>query len=191
MSSLNYYGLFEGWEIAVAKKLIHDYRENWKCLKRDDFDDLLQECLMRWLEVRDTYDQDREASEKTFMARIVRNLLINIVEKATAEKRKAFYESESLDAPLSDEEDAPTLKDQIASKQEDLPQSGTELRLEIARTLQKLSPQQKELCRLIGEEGLSINEACSHFGKHRSNIYRDVIRIKEVFEKEGLKDYLK
>lgn len=116
MSSLNYYGLFEGWEIAVAKKLIHDYRESWKCLKRDDFDDLLQECLMRWLEVRDTYEQDRKASEKTFMARIVRNLLINIVEKATAEKRKAFYDSESLDAPISDEEDAPTLKDQIASK---------------------------------------------------------------------------
>jgi DNA-directed RNA polymerase specialized sigma24 family protein len=71
------------------------------------------------------------------------------------------------------------------------PRNGTDLRLEIVRTLEKLSPQQKELCRLIGEEGLSINEACSHFGKHRSNIYRDVIRIKEVFEKEGLKDYLK
>lgn len=189
--SLNYRGLFEGWEIAVTKKLVNDYRKKWKCLEREGFDDLLQECLMHWLDVRDGYDSSREASKKTFMAKIIRNRLSNIVEKATAEKRKALYESVSLDEPLNDDEDAPTLKDQIADRQDDLPQIKAELKIELSKAFQKLTPQQKKLCRLLGEEGLSINEACRQFSKHRSNVYRDVLRIREIFEKEGLKDYLK
>jgi len=187
----NYRGLFESWEIAVAKKLVNEYRKKWKCLEREGFDDLLQEGLMHWLDVRDRYDPSREASKKTFMAKIIRNRLSNIVEKATAEKRKTIYESVSLDEPLNDDEDAPTLKDRIADRQDDLPQIKAELKIELSKTLQKLTPQQKKLCRLLGEEGLSINEACRHFGKHRSNVYRDVIRIREIFEKEGLRDYLK
>jgi len=67
----------------------------------------------------------------------------------------------------------------------------SELKIELSRAYQKLTPQQQELCKLLGEEGMSINEACKHFDKHRSNIYRDVLRIRKLFEEEGLKDYLK
>lgn len=189
--SLSYGRLFEGWEIAVTKRLINDYRKKWKCLEREDADDLMQECLMRWFEVRDTYDADREASKKTFLSRIVRNRLINIVEKATSEKRKTIYESVSLDEPVSNDEDAPTLKDQIADRQDSPPQFKAGLKIELSEAFQKLTPQQKELCRLLGEEGLSINEACKSFSKHRSNVYRDVLRIREIFENEGLREYLR
>lgn len=189
--SLSYGSLFENWEIGVARKLINDYRRKWKCLEREDFDDLLQECLMHWLEVRSEYNPSREASKKTFMARIIRNRIINIIEKATSEKRKTIYESVSLDESINNDEDAPTLKDQIADRQDDLPQIKAELKIELSRAFQKLTPQQKELCRLLSEEGLSINEACEHFSKHRSNVYRDVFRIREIFENEGLREYLR
>jgi len=188
---LNYGGLFESWELAVAKKVIGDYRKKYKCLEREGFDDLLQECLIHWLDVRDRYDPGRGASKKTYMAGVVGNVLGQIAIKAKTDKRKTIYESVSLDEPLSDEADAPTLKDKIPQSNDALPQINSELKIELSKAYQKLTPQQQELCKLLGEEGMSINEACKHFGKHRSNIYRDVLRIRKLFEEEGLKDYLK
>jgi len=56
---------------------------------------------------------------------------------------------------------------------------------------QKLTPQQQKLCKLLGEDGLSISDASRQMDKHRMVIYREIARIRELFEKEGLKDYLK
>ena len=187
---MNYGGLFEGWELAITKRLIDDYRKEWKCLEREGFDDLLQECLMHWLEVRDGYDSSRNTSRQTFMATIIRNKIGNIIEKTTAEKRKAIYESVSLDKPLNDDEDAPTLKDKIADTKNGLSQTKAELKIELSKAYQKLTPQQKKLCKLLGEEGLSVTEASKEMKKHRRHLYREIARIREVFEKEGLKDYL-
>lgn len=187
---MNYGGLFEGWELAVAKRLVNDYRKQWKCLEREGFDDLLQECLMHWLDVRDGYDAGRDTSRQTFMAKVIRNKLGNIIEKATAEKRKTIYESISLDKPLSDDEDAPTLKDKIPDTKSAPPQTNLELKIELSRAYQKLTPQQKKLCKLLGEDGLSVTEASKEMKKHRRHLYREIARIREVFEKEGLKDYL-
>jgi len=187
---LNYGGLFEGWELSVAKRLVNDYRKQWKCLEREGFDDLLQECLIHWLDVRDGYDAGRDASRQTFMAKVIRNKLGNIIEKATAEKRKTIYESISLDKPLNDDEDAPTLKDKIPDTKSAPPQTNLELKIELSRAYQKLTPQQKKLCKLLGEDGLSVTEASKEMNKHRRHLYREIARIREVFEKEGLKDYL-
>jgi len=188
---LNYGGLFESWELAIAKKVINDYRKNYKCLAREGFDDLLQECFISWLDARDKYDPTRGASKKTYMAEVVGNVLGQIVIKARRDKRRTIYESISLDEPLSDEEDAPALKDKIAASDDVPPQVKSDLKIELSRVFQKLTPQQQKLYKLLTDEGLSINEACKHFGKHRSNVYRDVLRIRKLFEEEGLKDYLK
>jgi len=48
MKNLSYEGLFEGWEVAVAKHLVNEFKKQWTCLDIDDFDDLLQECLTHW-----------------------------------------------------------------------------------------------------------------------------------------------
>lgn len=188
--SLDYGGLFESWEIAVAKKVINDYRKEQKCLEREGFDDLLQECLIHWLDVRDRYDPKRGASKKTYMAEVIGNMLRKLTEKARADKRKTIYESVSLDEPLNDDEDSRTLKDKIAASNDAPPQINSELRTELSRVFQKLTPQQQKLCRLLGEEGLSISEASMRLDKHRMIIYREIARIRELFEKEGLKDYL-
>lgn len=188
--SLNYGGLFESWELAVAKRLVSDYRKEWKCLEREGFDDLLQECLMHWLDVRDGYDAGRDASKQTFMAKVIKNKLSNIVEKATAEKRRTIYESVSLDESLNDDENAPTLKDKIPDTKDTSPHTNIELKIGLSKAYQKLTPQQKKLCELLGEEGLSVTEASKEMKKHRRHLYREIARIREVFEKEGLKDYL-
>ncbi len=190
--SLKYGGLFESWEIGVAKKIINAYRKKWKCLEREGFDDLLQECLIHWMEVRDRYDPGRGASKNTYMAEVVSNVLGHIAEKARTDKRKAIYESVSLDEPLNkDEEDSPALKDKISASDDALPQINSDLKIEIAKVFQKLTPQQQKLCKLLGEDGLSISDASRQMDKHRMVIYREIARIRELFEKEGLKDYLK
>lgn len=187
---MHYGGLFEGWEIAVAKKLINNYKRENKCLHYEGFDDLLQECLIFWLELRDKYNPSRSKSKKAFMAGVVKNKLAKIIEKLTADKRKVIYESISLDAPLNDDEGL-TLKDKIADTKTVSPQIKSELESKLSKALERLTPEQKELCRLISEEGMTINETCSHFNKHRSNVFRDAVRIRKIFEEEGLKDYLK
>jgi len=188
--SLNYGGLFESWELAIAKKIIDEQRKEWRCLEREGFDDLLQECLMHWLDARDSYDSGRDASRRTFMAKVIRNKLSNIIEKSTAKKRKTIYESISLDDSLNDEEDSPALKDKIPDTDDVPPQVKSELKIELSRAFHKLTPQQQKLCKLLGEGGLSVSEASKEMKKHRRHLYREIARIREVFEKEGLKDYL-
>lgn len=188
---MNYGGLFESWELGVTKRVIDDYRREHRSLQREGFDDLLQECLIHWLEVRDQYDPGRGASKKTYMAEVIGNVLGHLAEKARTDKRKTIYESVSLDEPLNDDENAPTLKDKIAQSDDVLPQIKSELKIELTKAFQKLTPQQQRLCKLLGEEGLTITEACRRLDKHRMIVYRELARIRELFEKEGLKYYLK
>ena len=62
---LKYEGVFEGWEIAVAKKLVDQFKRKWKCFFKDDFDDLLQECLSHWYFVRKRYEASKGASKSS------------------------------------------------------------------------------------------------------------------------------
>lgn len=57
--------------------------------------------------------------------------------------------------------------------------------------LQKLTPKQKELCLLLGEKGLTVKEASEYLKTPRSTIYDELKRIRTIFMKEGLEDYLK
>jgi DNA-directed RNA polymerase specialized sigma24 family protein len=123
------------------------------------------------------------------MAGVVKNTLGQLLEKARTDKRKIIYESLSLDEPLNDDEDSLTLKDKIPEG-DTPPQIKSELKIELSKAYQKLTPQQQKLCRLLVEENISINEACRRLDKHRMVVYREIARIRELFEKEGLKDYL-
>ncbi len=192
MMKPSYKGVFEGWEIAVAKKLINDFKKQWRCLGIDDFDDLLQECLTHWFFVKDKYNPLAEASEKTFMAGVVKNKLSDIVKDHERLRRKGAQNTVSLYEPLSDEEDAPTLLDSIPADEEYASnlRIHTELKIDISRTFQKLTPKQQELCRLLGEEGLNIKEASEALKTPRGTVYEEINRIKSIFEKENLHEYL-
>ena len=41
--------LFEEWEVRHARCFVLEYKAKFKALSREDFDDLLQECLIHWL----------------------------------------------------------------------------------------------------------------------------------------------
>lgn len=193
--SQNYQGLFNDWEVAVAKKLVYEYQRKWVCLSKEDFDDLLQECLTHWFFSKDCYEAEKGASQKTFMGKIIRNKLTDIVREREADKRKISRFTVSLDGVSGNNEDSPVLCEKIESNGFTDPQYDPlvdiQLKIDIPKALKKLTLQQKKLCGLLGEKGLNVKEASKYLKTPRSTVYDELSRIRKIFEKEGLKDYLK
>lgn len=186
--SLHHYGnLFEDWEIAITKGLILEYCEKWTLLNGEGFDDLLQECLTHYLLAKTKYVPKDDATLKSFARRVIKNELNDIVRRVYRHKRKALYEAIPLDEAIkTDEDKAPFVIHDHPSKSI----TKTELTAKIQKAFDKLTPRQRELCRLLYEEGLNVNEASKYFNLHRRTVYKEVLRIREIFEEEGLRDYL-
>ena len=193
--SQNYRGLFNDWEIAIAKKLVDDFQRKWECLKQEEFDDLLQECLTHWLFVKDSYDEGREASPKTYTGEVIRNKLTDFVREKEADKRKISQFTVSLDQPIGNDEDAPLLIEKIdeetTSDETTNPFMELQLKIDLSKALQKLTPKQKNICQLLGEDGLTIKQLSEYLKTPRSTIYDEIRRIRKIFMKENLEDYLK
>jgi len=185
----NYKGLFEDWEIAVAKNLVNVFRGTRPCLQREGHDDLLQKCLTHWFFVKNSYDPACEASAQTYMGRVIRNKLTDIVREREADKRRLNHLAVSLDGPLGDDDDSPVLEDTIADMRP-APFLQIELKIDLSKVLQKLTPHQRKLCGLL-KGGHTIKETSEYLKTPRSTIYDDRERIRKIFEKEGFKDYLK
>ena len=193
--STNYQGLFQPWEIAIVKKLVKEFQDEWPSLKMEEPNDLYQECFIHWFFKRDQYDRTAGASRQTFMAKVVRRRLIDLVRERESDKRKASYIADSLDEPIGNEEDSPTLADMIdesavAGGSSD-PFFRVDFRIDISRALKKFTPNQKKLWRLLREEELTITEASDYLKTPRSTIYDELKRIGELFQREGLRGYLK
>lgn len=187
MADINYKGLFQDWEVAIAKKLVFNFKEEWRCLDIDDFEDILQECLTHWLSVRDKYNPSSEASQQTFMARVLSNKIKDIVKSHNRECRRGSQVVISLDVPLFEEEDSPTLLDNISDGSEGI----TELKIDLSHVYKQLTPAQRRLCALLGDGGFNINEASEILKKPRGTVYEEINRVKAIFRKERLDEYLK
>ena len=181
-----YEGLFEGWEIAIAKKMVNEFQQKWRHFRKDECEDLLQECLFCWFNERDKYDPERGASKETYMSRIVKYRLLKLREKAYAEKRRLMYESESLDEYIDPDDSSPS-----ANKKHQ-PSTSIEpgLGIDLAAVLKKLTPEQQQICAMLQYEDISILQISKRLKKNHNYVYREAQRIRKVFEAEGLKGYL-
>lgn len=190
-----YRKLFQEWEIAVIKKSIGESRKRWKCLARDAYDDLLQECVTYWYFSRGGYVPGREASRKTYLGRVIRNKIMDLIRERETDKRRIACLTNSLDEFMRDEDGCVAMSDRIGAVAglED-PRNHireTQLRMDVSSVLRKLTPDQKRLCRLLGDKGFTIKEASEHLKIPRGTVYEEVMRIRAVFANEGLADYLK
>ncbi len=184
------------WEIAVTKKLVGEFRRRSRSLAREEFDDLVQECLAHWIVVRRKLEPDPGAPPTGYMAQVIRNKLTDLIREQAAEKRAGEQEALSLDAALDGTGDGLTLADLLAddeSAQQD--EAGAvdrhHARIDIGRALALLTPIQRQLCRMLGEEGLSIKEAAERLRIPRGTLYEEIKRIRRVFADRRLGDYLK
>jgi RNA polymerase sigma-70 factor (ECF subfamily) len=124
------------------------------------------------------------------MGRVVRNKLNDLVRERQAYKRRISHLATSLDEPLGDDDDSDALGETIPDTQP-APILQIELKIDLSKVLEKLSPKQKQLSELLAEGGLSIKEASEVLETPRATIYDEIKRIRTLFLKEGLEDYLK
>jgi len=190
--SANYKGLFENWELAVSRKLVRQFRSRWTSLGRDEFDELMQECLVHWLSVRSQFDPALDTNRSAFISRVVRNKLTDLVRERKSEKRKASFISISLDQPIGNQEDSPTLLDLVNESQQGEQLARTlrdDADADIQRAMKLLTPFQKQVCALLWE-GLSVQEASRELGIVRTTLYDELKRIRKIFSALGLQDYI-
>lgn len=192
--SSNYKGLFDDWEIAIVTKLVNDFRKAWQCLQREEFEDLLQECLIHWLFAKEHYDSNKGASKKTYLGRVIRNKLGELVRDRETDKRKIAYIAISLDQPSGGDADSSTSKDTISERRPAtaVPDPSMEMltRIDISKVLERLTQDQRLLCSLLYEEGFTVTEASKYLKTPRSTIYDEIERIRKFFMKKGLGEFL-
>ena len=186
----------DGWEIAVAKKLVGEFRRRSRILWREDFDDLVQDCLLHWIGVRKKLSPDPDNPPVGYMAQVLRNKLTDWVRERGAEKRSGDLHTASLDATLDGSEDGMTLGESLDASES--AQSGemgetyrNHVRMDLHRILARMTPAQQRLCVMLGEEGLSIKEAAEQLRIPRGTLYEEIKRIRKVFAEHGLDEYLK
>ena len=184
------------WEIAVTKKLVGEYRRRSRSLAREEFDDLMQECLAHWIVVRRKHPPDPDAPPVAYLAQVIRNKLTDLIREQAADKRAGEQDALSLDASLDGSDDGMTLAELLADSESAQPDDPAAVdhhyaRIDIGRALARLTPVQRQLCQMLGEEGLTIKEAAERLRIPRGTLYEEIKRIRKVFADQGLGDYLK
>jgi RNA polymerase sigma factor (sigma-70 family) len=161
------------------------------CLKHEGFEDLLQECLLHWLFTKEQYRPEAGTTERTFLNRVTRNKITDLIKYEVRNKRKVSYMSESIDA-MGDDEESINVKEKILMVEEQVVSkiSAADLPDAMSRATADLSFRQKQLCQCLSE-GMSLVKAGEKMNIPRTTLQEEVKRIREVFRKEGLEEYLR
>ncbi|MDD2772291.1 MAG: sigma-70 family RNA polymerase sigma factor [Elusimicrobiales bacterium] len=193
-SALQYGDDFDDWEVAVAKNVVDGFLRQWECLRPEDFDDLTQEALLHWLQKRNKYRADKKCKPTTFMARVVKNKLRDILKARLAKKRRPKSGPElRFSAPVADDgedDESPTLENAVEDTAAAKRLSGVELKLDITAATDKLSPRQKLLCKMLAG-GMSMSEASNQLSLPRATLYEERNRIQAILLAQGVGDYAK
>jgi RNA polymerase sigma-70 factor (ECF subfamily) len=107
---------------------------------RDDADDLTQDVFIRVYRTLDSYDPEK-AAFMTWLATMTRNMLVDHF-------RKGKYDriTDSIEGTTTDDDEGPTLADQLAdaAAPPDASLASRETREQVHKALQKLSPDLRE-----------------------------------------------
>jgi len=111
------------------------------------------------------------------MSQVLRNKLTDWVQEQVAGKRGGEQVLLSLDASVDGTDDGLTLAEVIADSAttESVNVMGGnrhDAAFDVARALDGLTPVQKRLCRMLGEEGLSVKEAAERLRIPRATMWR-------------------
>ena len=172
------------WEMVVVRKVVMQHRRRARSLMRDDIDDLCQECMTHWVEVRQQFRPHAGRPPIAYLAQVVRNRLGDLIREYETGVRSGDLDAISLDAPLAEGENAATLHDLIDDR------SHCTHDVRRTRGLQDMAPHQVYLCGLLAEADLSAADVALKLGIPRGVLYRELQRIRAVFAEVGLGDYL-
>ena len=135
-----------------------------------------------------------KASKQTYMGRILRNKLQDIVRRETTDLRVIRQHTVSIEEKMRYDEDSPTLLDQpISSPTTETkydPCTDIDKRIDVDMIMGSLNPRQKKLCKLLMSGDFTMTEISECLETPRSTMNDERNRIRKIFEDAGLKDYL-
>lgn len=181
--------VFQKWEIAVARNLVRQFQGTCPSLKRDFIDDLTYECLQHWFFEKDKYDLQKIEKPKKFLAKVITNKLCDLVRRRSAEKRSGYFLAESLEQFLEENPTSSLLADKSEVDQS-VEFDRKELKVKIDQIFKKLTSQQKKVLLALRDEQLTVTEISVRLKVHRMTIHREINRIRELFENEGLRKFI-
>ena len=167
----SYQGLFESWEVKKAVKVIEAFVSKNQALRKQGFDDLLQEVLIRWLFCRDKY---RDDERRFVMKRVIVNSILDILKKQKGNKDKVNHMT--ADVPVDDF---------FADPDKD---SGIDTDL-VRDVIGELSLDEQRICELLMQDGTNLNDVALSLDMHRNTVYRKVKKIRRFFEEKGLNKF--
>jgi len=187
---------YDGIDIYVAnlikykaKQLVGHYG-----FTLSDIEDLEQEMMLEYLRRVEKYDSNR-ASLKTFAARIIENIIANIVEKQNADKREYSLTACSLNDPIKDEngesfEIGETVDQDTYFRRTGLSQISAHERLILSidnrAFLDTLPPNLRKIADLLKQE--DIAEIVKMTGIPRTTIYELIKKLRRLASEFGLND---
>lgn len=149
---------------------------------------MLQECLIHWVFARNKYDPAQGVSLRTFLDRVITNKLFDLVKERLSLKRKPLLDTLSLEELI--EKEKSYFNKFLAEETTTDCLRKSELARAVANALEGLSKRQKEICNLLGEEGLNIRQVSRRMNIPNTTVQREIKRIREIFRDEGLEKYL-
>jgi RNA polymerase sigma factor (sigma-70 family) len=187
--SQNYKNLFEDWEIAIAVKLVDQFKKQWSVLRQEAFEDLVHECLTHWFFQRDKHDPGRGANPRTFMATVVRNKLRDLIGGRTSVTHRMLSEASRLDEELDQKgEGGLALHETIdPNGLPDPPSDDLAISLQqddIAKVITKMTGRQKIIYSLL-DSGKTKKAVSETLDISRDTVHEEIRRMRKLFEKAG------
>ena len=150
-----------------------------------DLEDIRQELAIDLFLRLASYDP-KLASKETFIRRVVDHKIATIVEARSCQIRDWRRCTTSLDQTIETEDgDTVSLGDLVAVADDGI--RGFDLRLDIAKAMVKLTPEQQRLCEVLSL--YDKKRSAKELGISRDTLYRTRSQVLRVFEAEGLSIY--
>ncbi len=188
-SRLSYGRLFEDWELEMAERLVRRFCGQGKTFPGSEFEILLADVLADWCFERDKLDAARVGTREAFMMTVVERDLTDRARTEKTLKRGPLRNAASLDEPINDDDDGLT-REEVLAEPDPLSSGVTDLRLDLEKAARRLSSRQKRILELRLKRH-AVKEIAELLNLSRSTVHDEIVRIRKLFESQGLRDYLK
>lgn len=190
------YKAFEKWEVKMvnekARRLIGKYG-----FTPSDEEDLRQKLLLHIFLKKKGGPTKVALRYSSPTAQILDNRIRDLIEQAQAKKREGDQKSDSLYMELGEtDEGEPITHKDILGEDKSMSRTGkrrhaeeNEIKLILSLAFDKLTPIQRRICRLLMKHK-TLEEIAQILGIKRPTLYLEFQRIRVVFNKEGLGQYI-
>jgi RNA polymerase sigma-70 factor (ECF subfamily) len=160
-----------------------------------DREDLQQEFLVRVLPQLRAFDP-RRGPVHAFVSTVIDNCAADLLRERLAQKRdyrrlRPLHKARAPDEEAADQraaEPGQDAHDARLGRSPRSPEEKAQLASDVAEVLARLSPKDQDLARRLKQD--SVSQVARDLGRSRSGVYANVRRLRQIFARAGLQDYL-